>query len=280
MSRESSFDFAWFKIDSSLPLLLCGPGIFRQQGAPLLAVEISRQLPHWTRKGWLPRNHHSKRKKSSLADRAIIWRLVSSVWLSLWLFSLRVLINFHRPSQCRKVVLLQCAVRYRQMLSFVFQFNPLTIPIISDLGKAANFPYATIKWAPRFTSNLILLKLNYTSVALRHVFDSRRPAGPFMIPWQEARIPVPDARFEWLCETYKPVSRVPAFLTCIDIAGLTAVYRPPALRRFIVLTCSYRAHLPEQVWEILSYPTFVLSMESSKSSAHLMMLKSSMSRAT
>ncbi|KAJ7914867.1 P-loop containing nucleoside triphosphate hydrolase protein [Mycena leptocephala] len=43
----------------------------------------------------------------------------------------------------------------------------------TDLGKAANFPYATIK-------------------------------------------------FEWLCETYKPVSRVPAFLTCIDIAGLTA----------------------------------------------------------
>ncbi|KAJ6612264.1 P-loop containing nucleoside triphosphate hydrolase protein [Mycena sp. CBHHK59/15] len=55
----------------------------------------------------------------------------------------------------------------------------------TDLGKAANFPYATI--------------------------------NP-----EEARIPVPDPRFEWLCETYKPVSRVPAFLTCIDIAGLTA----------------------------------------------------------
>ncbi|KAF8591145.1 cytoplasmic protein [Ramaria rubella] len=55
----------------------------------------------------------------------------------------------------------------------------------TDLGKAANFPYATI--------------------------------NP-----EEARIPVPDARFDWLCETYKPVSRVPAFLTCIDIAGLTA----------------------------------------------------------
>lgn len=40
---------------------------------------------------------------------------------------------------------------------------------------------------------------------------------------QEARIPVPDARFDWLCDTYKPASRVPAFLTCIDIAGLTAV---------------------------------------------------------
>jgi len=33
---------------------------------------------------------------------------------------------------------------------------------------------------------------------------------------------VPDPRFDWLCETYKPASKVPAFLTCIDIAGLTA----------------------------------------------------------
>jgi len=57
--------------------------------------------------------------------------------------------------------------------------------VIQDLGKSANFPYATI--------------------------------DP-----EEARIPVPDERFEWLCDTYKPASRVPAFLTCIDIAGLTA----------------------------------------------------------
>ncbi|KAI0956499.1 hypothetical protein AcV7_006886 [Taiwanofungus camphoratus] len=55
----------------------------------------------------------------------------------------------------------------------------------TDLGKAANFPYATI--------------------------------NP-----EEARIPVPDQRFEWLCDSYKPASRVPAFLTCLDIAGLTA----------------------------------------------------------
>ncbi|TFK19701.1 hypothetical protein FA15DRAFT_689430 [Coprinopsis marcescibilis] len=55
----------------------------------------------------------------------------------------------------------------------------------TDLGKAANFPYATI--------------------------------NP-----EEARIPVPDTRFEWLCDLYKPSSRVPAHLTCIDIAGLTA----------------------------------------------------------
>ncbi|KAJ4476194.1 P-loop containing nucleoside triphosphate hydrolase protein [Lentinula aciculospora] len=55
----------------------------------------------------------------------------------------------------------------------------------TSLGVAANYPYATI--------------------------------NP-----EEARIPVPDERFEWLCETYKPASRIPAHLTCIDIAGLTA----------------------------------------------------------
>ena len=54
-----------------------------------------------------------------------------------------------------------------------------------DLGKAANFPYATIE------------------------------------P-EEARVPVPDDRFLWLCDLYKPKSEIPAFLTCIDIAGLTA----------------------------------------------------------
>lgn len=37
---------------------------------------------------------------------------------------------------------------------------------------------------------------------------------------EESRVAVPDARFDWLCETYKPASRVPAYLTVIDIAGL------------------------------------------------------------
>lgn len=32
---------------------------------------------------------------------------------------------------------------------------------------------------------------------------------------------VPDARFDWLCEHYKPKSKVPANLTVYDIAGLT-----------------------------------------------------------
>ncbi|KAK3077721.1 Obg-like ATPase [Coniosporium uncinatum] len=53
-----------------------------------------------------------------------------------------------------------------------------------SLGNPANFPYATI--------------------------------DP-----EEARVVVPDERFDWLCEQYKPKSQVPANLTVYDIAGLT-----------------------------------------------------------
>ncbi|MCJ1273827.1 Obg-like ATPase [Puttea exsequens] len=38
---------------------------------------------------------------------------------------------------------------------------------------------------------------------------------------EEARVLVPDARYDWLCEKYQPKSRVPANLTVYDIAGLT-----------------------------------------------------------
>ncbi|RPA75421.1 hypothetical protein BJ508DRAFT_418160 [Ascobolus immersus RN42] len=54
----------------------------------------------------------------------------------------------------------------------------------SALGNPANYPYATI--------------------------------DP-----EEARVIVPDERFDWLCEHYKPASKVPANLTIYDIAGLT-----------------------------------------------------------
>ncbi|TPX30904.1 threonine---tRNA ligase [Synchytrium microbalum] len=37
----------------------------------------------------------------------------------------------------------------------------------------------------------------------------------------ESRVAVPDPRFDWLCEHYKPASKVPAWLTVFDIAGLT-----------------------------------------------------------
>ncbi|KAK7204739.1 P-loop containing nucleoside triphosphate hydrolase protein [Myxozyma melibiosi] len=54
----------------------------------------------------------------------------------------------------------------------------------SNLGNPANYPYATIE------------------------------------P-EEARVIVPSPRFEWLCEQYKPASKVPANITVFDIAGLT-----------------------------------------------------------
>jgi len=36
----------------------------------------------------------------------------------------------------------------------------------------------------------------------------------------ESRVAVPDARWDWLCDHHKPLSKVPAFLNVMDIAGL------------------------------------------------------------
>ncbi|RKO89194.1 P-loop containing nucleoside triphosphate hydrolase protein, partial [Blyttiomyces helicus] len=36
----------------------------------------------------------------------------------------------------------------------------------------------------------------------------------------ESRVAVPDPRFDWLCDFYKPASKIPAFLSVTDIAGL------------------------------------------------------------
>ncbi|XP_035777292.1 obg-like ATPase 1 [Anopheles albimanus] len=36
----------------------------------------------------------------------------------------------------------------------------------------------------------------------------------------ESRVPVPDARYDYLCEYHKPASKVPAYLNVVDIAGL------------------------------------------------------------
>jgi obg-like ATPase 1 len=40
---------------------------------------------------------------------------------------------------------------------------------------------------------------------------------------EESRAAVPDERFDWLCDFYKPASKIPAYLTVIDIAGLVKV---------------------------------------------------------
>jgi len=38
----------------------------------------------------------------------------------------------------------------------------------------------------------------------------------------ESRVPVPDDRYDFLCDFHKPASKVPAFLNVVDIAGLVA----------------------------------------------------------
>lgn len=38
----------------------------------------------------------------------------------------------------------------------------------------------------------------------------------------ESRVPVPDERYDFLCQHHKPASKVPAFLNVVDIAGLVA----------------------------------------------------------
>lgn len=55
------------------------------------------------------------------------------------------------------------------------------------------------------------------------ITNSSAPAENFpfcTIDPEESRVAVPDSRFNTLCEAYKPVSKVPAYLTVIDIAGL------------------------------------------------------------
>ncbi|KOB68179.1 GTP binding protein [Operophtera brumata] len=41
------------------------------------------------------------------------------------------------------------------------------------------------------------------------------------LPNLARRVPVPDERYDYLCEFHKPASKVPAFLNVVDIAGLT-----------------------------------------------------------
>ncbi len=40
----------------------------------------------------------------------------------------------------------------------------------------------------------------------------------FSVPLR--RVSVPDSRYDWLCEHWKPPSTIPAYLQVVDIAGL------------------------------------------------------------
>jgi obg-like ATPase 1 len=67
---------------------------------------------------------------------------------------------------------------------------------LPNVGKSTTFNVLTKSEAP----------------AENYAFCTRDP--------NEARVPVPDTRFDFLCDFWKPPSKVPAFLHVMDIAGL------------------------------------------------------------
>ncbi|KAK0226396.1 P-loop containing nucleoside triphosphate hydrolase protein [Armillaria fumosa] len=84
------------------------------------------------------------------------------------------------------------------------------------LGRPGNNLKIGIVGVPNVGKSTFFNALSNTSLAIAANYPYAT------IDPEEARVPVPDERFEWLYETYKPGSKIPAFLTCIDIAGLTA----------------------------------------------------------
>ena len=95
-------------------------------------------------------------------------------------------------------------------------------------GKKSGAPDATS--APRFgrvKSNLKMGILGLPNVGKSSLFNLLTEQAvaaenyPFCtIDPNESRCPVPDQRFQWLCDLWQPVSKIPAYLHITDIAGL------------------------------------------------------------
>ena len=93
-------------------------------------------------------------------------------------------------------------------------FNTLT-----KMGiPADNFPFCTID-PNNVRVHLSPLRRRPTLSCLSPCSQPPLTLIPALRPAQ-ARVNVPDERFNWLCDLYKPKSEVPAFLEICDIAGL------------------------------------------------------------
>lgn len=86
--------------------------------------------------------------------------------------------------------------------------------------------HAGAKWG-RVKSNLKMGVVGLPNVGKSSLFNllTEQSAAAENFPFctidpNEARCAVPDQRFKWLCDLYKPASRVPAMLQVTDIAGL------------------------------------------------------------
>ncbi len=79
----------------------------------------------------------------------------------------------------------------------------------------------------RIKSNLKMGILGLPNVGKSSLFNlmTKQAAAAENYPFctiepNESRCPVPDQRFEWLCDLWQPASKIPAYLHITDIAGL------------------------------------------------------------
>lgn len=90
--------------------------------------------------------------------------------------------------------------------------NAIRKPIVGRLGTNLKMGIVGLPNVGKSTFFNVVTKL--TAAAENFPFCTIDP--------NEGRVPVPDARFDHLCEVYKPHSKVPAYLNITDIAGLVA----------------------------------------------------------
>ncbi|KOX80468.1 hypothetical protein WN51_12951 [Melipona quadrifasciata] len=96
---------------------------------------------------------------------------------------------------CRDKFLAQPGKYENTEIKFLRRLPKIDVKSLPDLG-----------FLEQTVSKLIIEAVNRISVD--------RPKLP------ARRVPVPDTRFDYLCEYFKPASKVPAFLNVVDIAGL------------------------------------------------------------
>lgn len=86
-------------------------------------------------------------------------------------------------------------------------------PQIALLGRAKNSLSMGIVGLPNIGKSLTFNVLTQVQVPSENY--------PFCtIDPNHARVAVPDDRYDWLCQHFKPKSKVPTYLDCVDIAGL------------------------------------------------------------